>query len=449
MSDAYESAHLRKGRFHCMRLWLRRIGMTSPLTEYRLIAILIDKKRCAGVNFGYGGAMNLKAHDTILVVDDDMLSVEMCRHLLEAEGYLVQTAANGKEALERVEEELPDLILLDIVMPEMGGYKACKLLKHQEMSKHIPVIFMSGLTETFDKVKAFSAGGADFISKPVEPLELMARVKNQISLGRLQNELKEINADLERRVANRSRELSLANEALVAEIEERKQTEQALTSSQEQLRALYGQLAELEEGERRRLARELHDQVGQNLTALGINLNVVLNQLSDASRETVKARLNDSLRIATETSGAIRDVMAALRPQVLDDYGLKAALQMEAERFALRTGIATEVIGKESAPRAPDGLETALFRIAQEALTNISKHGQAKKAVVRLEQTDGRLRLTIEDDGVGFDPNTVKPGRKSGWGLMNMRERIQAHNGTLQVVSEPGEGTRVEVDVVL
>ena len=234
---------------------------------------------------------------------------------------------------------------------------------------------------------------------------------------------------------------------MLAEIEERKQTEKALTYSREQLRALYVQLADLEEGERRQLARELHDQVGQNLTALGINLNVVLNQLSDLSREKVEARLHDSLRIATETAVSIRDVMAALRPQVLDDYGLKAALQMEAERFADRTGISIEVIGKEASPRASDGVETTLFRIAQEALTNVSKHGRAKQAVVRLAQTDGRIRLSIEDDGVGFDPAEVNPGPRSGWGLMNMRERIQSHDGSLQVISAPGEGTRIVVEV--
>jgi signal transduction histidine kinase len=393
--------------------------------------------------------MNSKAHDTILVVDDDMLSVEMCRHLLEVEGYVVHSAANGREALERAGEVWPDLILLDIVMPQMGGYKSCLLLKRQEFTRDIPVIFMSGFTETFDKVKAFEAGGVDFISKPVEPLELMARVRTQIALGRLQNELKEINADLEKRVAARSRELSVANETLVAEIEERKKTEKALTQSREQLRALYGQLADLEEGERRRLARELHDQVGQNLTALGINLNVVLNQLSDPSREKVAARLHDSLRIATETAGSIRDVMAALRPQVLDDYGLMAALQMEAERFAVRTGISTDVIGKEANPRASDGVETALFRIAQEALTNVSKHGKAKRVKVRLEQAKRMMRLTIEDDGVGFDPERVCPGRHSGWGIMNMRERIQGHEGALRVVSAPGKGTRIVVEVAL
>ncbi len=393
--------------------------------------------------------MDIEALGTILVVDDDMLSVEMCRHLLETEGYVVHTATNGREALERVQEVWPDLILLDIVMPEMGGYRACLLLKEQDETMDIPVIFMSGLTETFDKVKAFEAGGIDFISKPVEPLELMARVRNQIALGRLQQELKEVNADLEKRVAARSRELSVVNEALVAEIEERKQTERALTYSREQLRALYVQLANIEEGERRRLARELHDQVGQNLTALGINLNVVLNQLSDMSRNKVEARLHDSLRIASETAVSIRDVMAALRPQVLDDYGLKAALQMEAERFAVRTGISTDVVGKEANPRASDRVETALFRIAQEALTNVSKHGRAKRAVVRMEQGDGRMRLTIEDDGVGFDPEKVNPGRHSGWGLVNMRERIQAHDGSLKVVSSPGAGTRIEVEVNL
>lgn len=412
------------------------------MTDHRLIAIL--------THTGYpadGWRMDHVNKSTVLVVDDDMVSVELCKHLLESEGYRVHTATNGKTAISQARAVNPSLILLDIIMPEMGGYETCRILKRQEPVKDIPVIFMSFLTEPFDKVKAFASGGVDFISKPVEPQELIARVKTQITLGRLQRELKEINAGLELRVAARSRELSQANEALMAEIEERKQTEKALTRSQEQLRALYVQLSELEEAERRRLARELHDQVGQNLTALGINLNVVLNQLSDASRDKVEARLNDAVGIAKETAVAIRDVMAALRPQVLDDYGLKAALQMEAKRFADRTGIYTEVIGQEMVPRLSDGLETTLFRIAREALTNVSKHGRAKRVVVRLEQTDGVIRLTIEDDGLGFDMEKLNADRNSGWGLMTMKERIQSHGGSLQVVSKPGEGTRVIVEV--
>jgi len=412
------------------------------LTDRRLVAILMHTVYPAG-----GWRMECLNDSTVLVVDDDMVSVEICKHLLESEGYRVHTATNGKTAINQVQAVHPSLILLDILMPEMGGYEACRILKGQDPVKDIPVIFMSSLTEPFNKVKAFASGGVDFISKPVEPQELLARVKTQITLGSLQRELKEINADLERRVAARSRELSLANEALMAQIEERKQTEQALTRSQAQLRALYGQLSELEEAERRRLARELHDQVGQNLTALGINLNVVLNQLSDASRDKVEARLNDAVEIVKETAVAIRDVMAALRPHVLDDYGLKAALQMEVKRFADRTGIFAEVIGPEMVPRPSDGLETTLLRIAQEALTNVSKHGQAKRVVVHLEQTDGAIRLTIEDDGLGFDMEKFNAHRNAEWGLMTMQERIQGHDGSLQVLSKPGMGTKVIVEV--
>lgn len=394
-----------------------------------------------------GSLMNDSKNGIILVVDDDLVSLEMCKHLLESEGYRVQTAADGKKALGQVRKVRPDLILLDIIMPEMDGYETCRLLKRNDHVKDIPVIFMSSLTESFDKVKGFASGAVDFISKPVETQELLARVQTQITLGRLQQELKDINADLEQRVDSRNRELSRANAALQAEIEERKKTEKALVHYQKLLRALLIQLAELEEAERRRLARELHDQVGQNLTALGINLNVVLNQLSDESRARVEARLNDTIQITKETAGSIRDVMAVLRPQLLDDYGLKAALQMEVERFSARTGIQTEVVGIEISPRPEDGLETALFRIAQEALTNVSKHGGAKKVSVRLELADGLIRLTVSDDGIGFDLNKLNADHHSGWGLMTMRERIQAHDGSLLIVSKPGQGTQVIAEV--
>ena len=384
-----------------------------------------------------------------MVVDDDPVSLEMCKHLLETEDYHIHCAENGKKAVEKAKLAKPDLILLDIVMPEMDGYETCKVLKRDVPVKDIPVIFMSSLTEPIDKVKAFESGGVDFISKPLECQELLARVKTQITLGRLQKELREVNADLEQRVVSRSRELFQSNEALLAEVEERKQTEKALTHSQRLLRALYIQLGELEEAERQRLSRELHDQVGQNLTALGINLNVILNQLSDESRALLEPRLNDAMRITAETAGSIRDVMAALRPQVLDDYGLKAALKLEAERFSDRTGIVTKVIGKDISPRPSDGLETSLFRIAQEALTNVSKHGVANQVTVRLEQSGALVRLTINDDGVGFDLTKINSADQSGWGLMTMRERIQAHDGNLKVVSVPGEGTQIIVEVSL
>jgi signal transduction histidine kinase len=397
----------------------------------------------------YGRHMGAGTKGIVFVVDDDKVSLEMCKHLLETDDYRVHSAKNGRRVVHQVQVVQPDLILLDIVMPEMNGYETCEALKRSESVLDIPVIFMSSLTKPFDKVKAFESGGVDFISKPLEAQELLARVKTQITISRLQKELKEINADLEKRVQSRSLELYRSNQALSIEVEERKQTEKALTHSKKLLRALYIQLGELEEAERQRLSRELHDQVGQNITALGIHLNVILNQLSDESKILVEPRLRDAIQITTETAASIRDVMAALRPQVLDDYGLKAALILETERFSDRTGIATQVKGQDISPRPPEGMETSLFRIAQEALTNVSKHGVARHVVVRLEQDGELVRLIIQDDGVGFDLQKIGSAKQSGWGLMTMRERIQAHDGTLKVVSVPGEGTEIIAEVCL
>lgn len=385
---------------------------------------------------------------TVLLIDDDLISSEVCTNLLKTYGYETYWLPDGNIAIQQLPNIKPDLILLDIIMPGMDGYATCEKLKQADFSRDIPVIFMSSLTEAVDKVKAFSLGGVDFISKPIESQELLARVKTQLTLAALQQELKEINADLEQRIVSGSRDLYKTNEALVAEIEERKKTENALKLSRQQLRALYLQLAHVEEAERQRLARELHDQVGQNLTALGITLSVILAQLSDESKGKVQSRLQDASRITTETACSIRDVMAALRPQVLDDYGLKAALQMEAERFSTRTGIGVEVTGDNILPRPLADVETAFFRIAQEALTNVSKHSRAKKVIIRLENIYDSIKISIQDDGIGFDPDRTKTHDRTGWGLMTMRERIEAHNGTLLIESDPKRGTRVIMEVV-
>lgn len=219
----------------------------------------------------------------------------------------------------------------------------------------------------------------------------------------------------------------------------------SLTEQQEQLRALAMRLAEVEEDERCRLARELHDRVGQNLTALGINLNVLGSQLPPETAARMGARLADCLTLVEETTGHIRDVMAELRPAVLDDYGLLAALHWYGQRFSQRTGLAVAVQGEELTPRLPPAVETALFRIAQEALTNVARHAQASQVTVTLERVDGGIRLVIADDGVGFDP-AVR--RRGGWGLMTMRERAEAVGGRLRLDSAPGKGTRVVVEVL-
>jgi signal transduction histidine kinase len=216
----------------------------------------------------------------------------------------------------------------------------------------------------------------------------------------------------------------------------------------EQLHALSARLAAAEEAERRRLARELHDQVGQSLTALSINLNLVHSQLPDTSIKE-KQRLDDSLKLVEETAEHIRDVMAELRPAVLDDYGLFAALRWHGERVSGFAPVDIVVEGAELSPRLPQAIETALFRIAQEALTNVTRHAQASQARITLEGVPGLARLTLADDGIGFDPERPKVGERPKWGLLTMRERIEAVGGRLRVESATGQGTRVIVEAPL
>jgi two-component system sensor histidine kinase UhpB len=232
------------------------------------------------------------------------------------------------------------------------------------------------------------------------------------------------------------------------DITERKRAEEALQLYVEQLRSLTARLEEVEAVLRQRLAQELHDRVGQNLTAISINLNVVRSMFPAELAKEVGNRLDDSLRLVEQTAEHIRDVMAELRPPVLDDYGLVAALRWYGEQFTDRTGVATVVQGKDWTPRLPASVEMALFRTVQEALTNAAKHAQASQVTVTMEQVAGGARLIIADNGVGFDPMALdRPGKLSGWGLVSMRERAASVGGHLIVKSEPGKGTRVVVEV--
>lgn len=232
------------------------------------------------------------------------------------------------------------------------------------------------------------------------------------------------------------------------DITERKRTEEALQQYTERLRALAAQLAELTEAERQRLARELHDQVGQNLTALGINLNIVQTELPKKVTDLLRSRLEDSLTLVEQTAERIRDVMANLRPPVLDDYGLVAALHWYVDQFARRTDIAVTVESEEPVPRLDARVENTLFRIAQEALTNVAKHAQATQVTVTTKVDNRTLRLVVADNGIGFDPaHLPAPDGYSHFGLLIMSERAEAVGGVFHIESRPGSGTKLIVEV--
>jgi PAS domain S-box-containing protein len=210
------------------------------------------------------------------------------------------------------------------------------------------------------------------------------------------------------------------------------------------LRALSRRLVQAEETERRRIARELHDQVGQNLSALNINLDILAASLRDPA---LKRRMDDSLKLVDGTLQSIETVMAELRPPLLDEYGLGAALAWYAEEYAQRTGIRVDMDKSRDAGGAlrPEAA-VALFRIAQEALNNVAKHAGAKLVRIGLWIEGAEMNLYIADDGSGFDASQAPRGR---WGMSTMRERAEAAGGRFLVDSVPGRGTTVRAAVPL
>ena len=221
----------------------------------------------------------------------------------------------------------------------------------------------------------------------------------------------------------------------------------SLNRQKEELRTLTRRLAEAEETERRRLAAELHDEVGQNLSALAINLDILHQQLPlpDAAAEK---RLADSIALIDQLTGQVRTVMADLRPPVMDDYGLLASLLWLADRYMTRTGIQVRVQGSEPRSRLAAAKEMALFRVAQEALTNTAKHARATMVDIELRPGESSIRLTIRDNGRGFDRQEL-PTQDSPehWGLLSMRERVEVFKGRFSLDSAPGAGTAITVEV--
>lgn len=234
----------------------------------------------------------------------------------------------------------------------------------------------------------------------------------------------------------------------IAQASENARLYEAVRRQRLQVRALSSRLTEAEEAERQRIARELHDRVGQDLTALSFNLNIVSTLLPRETQESIMARLRDSMTLVEQTTKDIRNIMSELRPLVLDDYGLVAGLQWYATEFGRRMGIRVHIEGQEPEPRLGSGLETALFRIAQEALTNVVKHSQASAVTISVTAEGNGVRLVVSDNGVGFDPARVAgPKGDSGWGLLSITERIEAVGGRCTIESAPGCGTRIIAEV--
>jgi signal transduction histidine kinase len=356
----------------------------------------------------------------ILIVDDDPSSLKALQELLQGLGQNLVLANSGEAALRCVLKEDFAVILLDARMPGIDGFETARLIRERQRSRHTPIIFITGAYEDVGSVfRGYEVGAVDYIVKPLDPRVLKSKVSIFV-------------------------ELHAKNAALHKEIVEHKLTEQRLRESQENLRALAARLQSVREEEQIRIAREVHDGLGQQLTGLKMDLTWLVGKLQ-ADQEPLVKKIGSMFLLIDETIHSVRKIASGLRPELLDEAGLAAAIGWHAKDFQQRTGIRCLV----DVPPDSDGLDpersTALFRIFQEVLTNVARHANATRVDVSMRCDEARFTLEVQDNGKGIAAATIHDPRSLG--LLGMRERVLPFAGHIEISGSRGKGTRVVVSL--
>jgi two-component system sensor histidine kinase DegS len=295
-------------------------------------------------------------------------------------------------------------VLLDLVMPRMDGYQVLAQIKKDDVLRRIPVIVVSSTDEMESIVRCIEMGATDYLTKPFNPVLLHARLR--ASLARLQEERMAI------------------------------------------LRQQLAQVTAAQEEERQRIARELHDGLGPTLASLNIRLRTA-RKLLDRDPDLAAQELEELAELTQASIQDIRRLIYDLRPAALDELGLGPALREYARRYQEEQGLEVALALPEGDERLPAPLETALFRIAQEALNNVARHARARRVEIGLTRDPEGVTLRVIDDGRGFDPTPTgpAPGPGTHLGLWSMRERVEQLGGRFEVESAPGEGTTIRAIV--
>lgn len=355
--------------------------------------------------------MNAMSKLRILLVEDSeddarLIFAELLDRGLEIDGHRVDTEAEMRLALAGGRW---DVVISDFNLPRFNAPAALSVL--QDLGLDIPFIVVSGFIGEETAVQMMKAGAHDFVMKD--------------SLARLAQAIERELREAEVRGAHR-------------------QSQQELLDSRRQLQELSSYLQTVREEERTRIARELHDELGQMLTALKMDVSWLKSRLPEgesgaANKTSAMAKLID------DTLDAVRSIAADLRPVMLDDLGLRAAVEWLLEGFSKRTGISYELATELNEYRLDDDRTTAAFRVVQECLTNVARHAQASHVVVKIGYRDEELRVSVKDDGRGISPAT--DGQRKSYGLLGIRERAAHFGGSMNIGSAKGDGTVVEVSL--
>ena len=264
--------------------------------------------------------------------------------------------------------------------------------------------------------------------------------------------LRQAKDELEARVAARTRELADVNHTLLREISEHVETEESLRASEhdlatsrQELRDLAARLLTVQEEERRRISRDLHDDINQRLAMLVVQAESLENSLPPSASDCSKELRSIQDRL-TELSDDVRHLAYQFHPSILDDLGLTVALQRLVDECATRANLQGAFEVSPAPPTVPQTVSTCLYRIAQESLANVMKHARANKVIVSLASTADAITLTVQDDGVGFDTQQLANSHR-GLGLISMAERLRLVRGTVTIDSIPHQGTRLYIKV--
>jgi signal transduction histidine kinase len=334
----------------------------------------------------------------ILIVDDDPLGIDTLESILAEQGYDITSASNGPTALKKASEISPDLILLDVMMPGMDGFEVCRRIRATPKIAEVPIIILTALDDRSSRLRGIESGADDFLTKPVDRQELRLRVK---TISRL----------------NRYR---------------------ILLTQRENLRQMAEHVVTAQEEERKRLSRELHDDLGQALIAHALSLRNLQLELP-LQADLLNTRLDSLTTDANQIIQRMHALAHDIRPTLLDTLGIRSALETHCREFSFRTGLPVIFEADLELPEMPDVYSITLYRILQEALTNVIKHSHARQVWVVLSLEEHNITLTIQDNGTGFilDENETR----NGIGITSLRERVTLVGGELAISSSAAKGT--------
>jgi signal transduction histidine kinase len=350
------------------------------------------------------GAETEASKAKILLVDDEPKSLYALQELLSTLGESLMTAPSGEEALRLVLKHDFAVILLDVRMPGIDGFETARLIRNRERSRLTPIIFLTAAADEMTSMfRGYEVGAVDYLMKPVVPEILKSKVSVFVELHRKSERLKE---------------------------------------SEDKLRRLAAHLISVREEERAHIAREIHDELGQVLTGIKMEVGWLAKRLTEPQ---LLEKTDSMSKLIDSTVQTVRKIATGLRPEMLDDMGLVAAIGWQAKDFQKRTGVRCRVKLPPETTKLDIDVATTAFRIFQEILTNVARHSRATRVDIDLGVTDEQVSLEVHDNGVGIAESDLH-GRKS-LGLLGMHERALLFGGEVSITGSPGHGTRVAVTI--